>query len=319
MSAPGPADRPRSTADSAAPGSAPPAADPSRRAGAAGDPAPRGNAAASDARPPGRDSSPRGNAAASDARTAGPLRRTISDAALALSFLTLVPVPGSTLGAGSMRRAAGWFPLIGAGIGAFGGAVRLGTEPLLGATTATVLGLAAIVAVTGALHQDGLADCADGLGVRGDRERRLAVMRDSAIGVFGMLALLGWGLLMVSALAPLSKHQALDALIAAGALGRAATLVHATVTTPARRDGLGAGFTVPPAALGIAVVTAAAAALLALGPARAALALGAAALTAAATSVWARRAIGGRTGDTLGATVALAELLVVLALAAAWH
>jgi adenosylcobinamide-GDP ribazoletransferase len=251
-------------------------------------------------------------------RAAGPLRRPFSDAALALSFLTLIPVPASALRAGSMRRATAWFPAVGAGVGAVGGGVRIAFEPLLGATTATVLALGAIVALTGALHQDGLADCADGLGVRGDRERRLTVMRDSAIGVFGMLALLGWGLLIVTALAQLSKHQALDALIAAAALGRAAALVHATTTSPARRDGLGAGFSVPPAALAAASVAAAAAAVLALGLSRAALAVAAAALIAGATSTWARRAVGGRTGDTLGATVALAELLVVLALAASW-
>lgn len=246
-------------------------------------------------------------------------RRTLGDAALALAFLTIVPLPERAFAGGSMRRAAGWFPLAGVAIGALAGGVRAATEPLLGAGPATVLALVALVAVTGALHQDGLADCADGLGVRGDRERRLAVMRDSAIGSFGTLALLGWALLLFATLAPLTNAHALAALIAAAALGRAAALAHASTTPPARRDGLGAGFTVPAPALAVGVATAAAAALLAAGPLRGLLAIAAAALAALASAGVARWAIGGRSGDTLGATVVLTELVVCLALAAAWH
>lgn len=252
-------------------------------------------------------------------RAAKPLRP-LSDAALALAFLTRIPVPGRLLDQADMRRAAGWFPLIGVGVGALAGGVRAASEPLLGGATATVLALAALVIVTGALHQDGLADCADGLGVRGDRARRLSVMRDSQIGTFGMLALLGWGLLAFTTLAPLGSGHALTALIAAAALGRAAALAHATVLPPARADGLGAGFAVPRASLAAGVATALVATAAATrDPAETALALGAAVLAAAAASAAARRAVGGRTGDTLGATVAVTELAVLLALAAAWH
>jgi adenosylcobinamide-GDP ribazoletransferase len=247
------------------------------------------------------------------------LRRTLSDAALALSFLTVVPVPGSALRAGSIARAAAWFPLVGAAIGALAGGVRAASAPLLGAGPATVLALVALVAVTGALHQDGLADSADGLGVRGDRERRLAVMRDPAVGVFGTLALLGWGLLLLTTLTPLSGAHTLAALVSAAALGRAAALLHAKATPPARRDGLGVGFDVSAPALAIGAIMAAVAALLSAGPIRGALAIAVAALVAAVSVVWARRSLGGRTGDTLGATVALCELAVCLALAASWQ
>jgi adenosylcobinamide-GDP ribazoletransferase len=243
----------------------------------------------------------------------------LADLGMAVSFLTLLPVPAAAHVRGDFGRAAGWFPLVGVAVGALAGGVRVAVEPLLGAAPATVLALAALVFVTGALHQDGLADCADGLGVRGDRERRLAVMRDSQIGTFGMLALLGWGLLLLTTLAPLDGTDALLALIAAAGLGRAAALVHAVATPPARRDGLGAGFAVRRVPLALGVAAAAGAALLATGPWRGLLALAAATLVAAASAVWARRAVGGRTGDTLGATIALAELAVVAALAASWQ
>lgn len=243
----------------------------------------------------------------------------LADLGMAVSFLTLLPVPAGAHARGDFGRAAGWFPLVGVAVGALAGGVRIAAEPLLGAAPATVLALAVLVFVTGALHQDGLADCADGLGVRGDRERRLAVMRDSQIGTFGMLALLGWGLLLLTTLAPLSGADALLALIAAGGLGRAAALVHAVATPPARREGLGAGFAVRPVPLALGVATAAATALLAVGPPRGLLAIGAAALVAAASVVWAGRTLGGRTGDTLGATIALAELAVIVALAASWQ
>ncbi len=160
--------------------------------------------------------------------------------------------------AAEMRRAAGWFPLVGVVVGALAGGVRAATEPLLGGATATVLALAALVIVTGALHQDGLADCADGLGVRGDRatpargHARLADrhLRDARAARLGAARL-------HDPRAAQRRARARRRLIAAAALGRAAALVHAsTITPPARRDGLGAGFAVPRASLAAGLVTA---------------------------------------------------------------
>lgn len=237
----------------------------------------------------------------------------MTGAALALSFLTVLPVPvrGQADGLGA---AAGWFPAVGALVGAIAGGVLVGTEPIFGSTAAAVLAMTALVVVTGALHQDGLADCADGLGVRGDRQRRLAVMRDSSIGVFGALALLGWALLLVTALAGLEPRDALLALIAAGAAGRWAALLHAISAPPARVDGLGAGFTVGRWALAIASAAALATVLLAAGPGHGFAALAAASVVALLITTWAGRTLGGRTGDTLGATVAIAEVAVCLTL-----
>jgi adenosylcobinamide-GDP ribazoletransferase len=225
----------------------------------------------------------------------------------------------SGLATGGLDGAAGWFPLVGGAIGALAGAVRLAAEPLLGRAPATVLALIALVVSTGALHQDGLADTADGLGVHGDRTRRLEVMRDPASGVFGVLALIGWALLMLTTLASLSATHALVALTLACALARWAALLHASSTPPARNDGLGAALHVSAAALATATLLALA---LSLGMATlvaGSIALGAAGLAAALSVLLARRAHGGRTGDTLGASIAVTEAVVCVALLAAWH
>jgi adenosylcobinamide-GDP ribazoletransferase len=250
----------------------------------------------------------------------GLLRTAVADLGLALAFLTIVPVRSGDPGPRGLAGAAACFPLVGALVGALAGATRALGADAFGPLTASVLAVLVLTLVTGALHLDGLADTADGLGARGGgRERRLAVMRDSATGVFGVLALLGWMLLLTSALASLADHDALVALIAAGAASRWALLLHAAAAAPARADGLGAAFRAPAAAGVVATVTAAAAALLACGALPGLAALAAAALAALAVTAYARRMLGGRTGDTLGATAALADAAVLLTLLAIWH
>ncbi len=233
----------------------------------------------------------------------------------AIAFLTIVPVPGA---GAELGVAAGWFPLVGAGVGALAGGVRVGAQQLLGRTPATVLAMIALVVVTGALHQDGLADTADGLGARGDRSRRLQVMRDSATGVFGALALIGWTLLLLSALTALDASHALVALIVACTLGRWAALLHAIATPAARGEGLGAALRLSRAAFCAASGASIALTLVLGGLAPGATAIGAAFLVAALSAVFARQTLGGRTGDTLGATVALTEVVVCTTLLALW-
>jgi adenosylcobinamide-GDP ribazoletransferase len=223
----------------------------------------------------------------------------------AITLLTILPAPASTTG---LDGAAGWFALVGAGIGALTTGVRVGAEQLLGRTPATVLAMIALVVVSGALHQDGLADTADGLGARGGRDRRLEVMRDSATGVFGALALIGWALLLLTTLASLDAAHVLAALITACALARWAALVHTLATPTARRDGLGAALHVSRSAL-----------LAVCGPIPGVGALGAAALSAALSVLFVRRTLGGRTGDTIGATITITEVVVCTTLLALWH
>jgi adenosylcobinamide-GDP ribazoletransferase len=237
--------------------------------------------------------------------------------ALAATFLTVLPLR-LTRPAGDLGAAAPWFPIVGAGLGALAGGLLVAAEPLLCAQLAATLAVVALVAVTGGLHVDGLADCADGLGARGGgSERRLAVMRDPAIGVFGALALLAWGALLIGALARLGGEEALRALVVAAAIGRWAALAHAAAAPPARPDGLGAGFVVTPAAAALSAVFPVALALVLEPPLHALAALLAGVVAAALVSLWARAMLGGRTGDTLGATVALGEVAACLALVAA--
>src|SRR5919108_3186200 len=122
------------------------------------------------------------------------LRRATAGATVALAFLTILPVrPRGN--AAAVGAAAGWFPAIGALIGLAAGGAWLAAEPTFGAGVAGVVALVVLVVLTGALHQDGLADCADALGARGGRARRLTVMRDSSTGAFGTLAVAPWALL----------------------------------------------------------------------------------------------------------------------------
>lgn len=235
----------------------------------------------------------------------------------AIAFLTIAPMPAAARD--GLAGATGWFPLLGAAIGALAGSVRVGTEPLLGRGPATVLALITLVAVTGALHQDGLADTADGLGARGDRPGRLAVMRDPSTGVFGALALIGWASLMLTTLASLNAAHASIALTVACALARWAALLHAASARPARSEGLGAALHVSRPALGAATVVAATLTLGLCAVIPGAVSIGTALIVAALTSLLANRSLGGRTGDTLGATIAVTEVVVCVALLAAWR
>jgi adenosylcobinamide-GDP ribazoletransferase len=241
-----------------------------------------------------------------------------ADLGLALSFLTIVPIRIAYRGPQQLARACVWFPVVGALVGGVAGAALIGAQHLFGRPVATVVSVVVLVVVTGALHQDGLADTADGLGVRGDRERRLEVMRDSAVGVFGVLALLAWALLLITALEPLSDRHVVVTLIVAGAAARWAAVLHATVTVPARADGLGAGFEPTRVSLMIASILAIMIVFASCGLTAGGLAVATALVAALASVGFARIYVGGRTGDTLGATVAVTELCVCLALLACW-
>jgi adenosylcobinamide-GDP ribazoletransferase len=242
----------------------------------------------------------------------GLVRRAAAGATLALAFLTILPVrprgDPAALGA-----AAAWFPAVGGLVGLIAGGAWVAAEPSLGAGPAGVLALVVLVVLTGALHQDGLADCVDALGVRGDRARRLDVMRDPSIGAFGAIALVLWALLFAAALGAMPREAAIRTLVLAAALGRWGAVLHGAFAAPARAEGLGAAFRVAPGA-GVVATASVIGAALVLDPASGLAALGTVGLATFAVTAWARRAVGGRTGDTLGATVVVAELIACLVL-----
>lgn len=234
---------------------------------------------------------------------------------MATGFLTRLPVAWPQ-GRYRLARAAGAFPLVGALVGLLSGLTfLLGWWIGLGAWLAATAAIATGILVTGALHEDGLADVADGFGARGAREERLAAMRDSRTGAYGVVALVLSLAARIGAVATLHEPvTALLALVAAGALSRAAMVVAMRYLPAARQDGLGAGAGTPDteemiAALAVAGVLAVAM-LLPWGWAAAIVFAG---LGAGVTGWRASRAFGGQTGDVLGAIQQVAEIGVLAA------
>ena len=257
------------------------------------------------------------------------IRDLIDDTARSVAFLSRVPVPQRHFIGhdGRLGRAVRAFPLAGL-------LVALPPAALASALSAiaapppvlafAVLALATLI--TGALHEDGLADSADGIGGGRDRESALAIMKDSRVGSYGVVALiLSFGLraTAIAALATALPPSGLGmALLAVAAASRTAMVWHWSLLPPARRDGVAAsvgeperGATVFALTSGILMAT-----LLILphGTMIAlVLALAAAVIAVLAFNRMALRKIGGHTGDTIGATQQLAEMSVLFALALA--
>lgn len=238
---------------------------------------------------------------------------------VAVQLLTRVPV---RLDAAPSQRelaaAAAWFPLVGAGVGAAaaGAAWALARAGL--AALAPWAALATAVALTGAFHEDGLADTADGLLGGRDRARRLAIMRDSRLGTFGVLALVLTLGIEVAALGMLPPSLMWRALVVAHVLGRAAALPLTRLPYARDDEGLARPLAqrVPPWALGCALATGVLPLALLPWP----LGLGCAVAAALVATMAARRFardLGGVTGDTLGAVVKLTEVATYV-VAAAW-
>jgi adenosylcobinamide-GDP ribazoletransferase len=259
---------------------------------------------------------------------AGSVRPALTALLDAHAFLTRLPLPGwrrrgalsgaDPADAARFGRAAIAFPLVGVTVGGLA-ALALLAGSSLGRPFAAVAALAVAAAVTGALHEDALADVADGLGPH-DRARRLEVMRDPRVGSFGALAIVLSVAARLALLIRLPAGDAALALVGAHVLARWAPLPLAAAIAPAR--GAGAGALLRPGwpRVGIAALVAAALAgapLAALSPAAAAAAAGAAVAVAALAGLGWRRAFGGVTGDTHGATVQLVEIAVYAAAVAA--
>jgi len=237
----------------------------------------------------------------------------------AAGFLTRLPMPGWVgWGEGRLVQASRYFAATGALVGLAGGAVWWLAGLALPVAVAAGVALAVMVLLTGGLHEDGLADCADGLGGGKTGVDALEIMRDSRVGSYGSLALVFSIGLRWAALAALSPGWGVLALVIAGGIGRA-MMVPATALAPyARREGLGgslaggAGGIEVSAALGTALV------LGIVGGWAGLLALALALAVSGAFLFYLVRRIGGYTGDGLGALAQLGEVVVMLVLAGAW-
>ena len=241
------------------------------------------------------------------------------DGKVALAFLTRLQVrPDPPRQDTDLAASVAMFPLAGVLVGllgalAYAAASTLGLPPL----PAAVVAIATLVWATGALHEDGLADLADGLG-GATRAQQLEIMRDPRVGSYGVIALVLALLARVGAVAALAQPaEVASALIAAAAFSRALMPVAMLSLPQGRTDGLAARAGRPhPARVAAAALIAIAIGLILLPPLIALVAALCAALVGALVALSAWRRLGGLTGDVLGALQQLSEIGFLLAVVA---
>lgn len=237
---------------------------------------------------------------------------------VAVAFLTRLPVPlPASTGAEAVGRASLFFPAAGLLVGGIQAGAAFLLLKRLPDTVVAVLTVALGVLVTGALHLDGLADTADGFGGGKDREHALRIMRDHSVGAYGASAIALALALKVAIFATLTMfgRQGLAWIALAPALGRWAPVLLGRALPYARAEG-GLGQAVTGGGtgwleLGGATLIALGAAVWLAG-ANGALAAGGALAVTFLFGLLCRRKLGGVTGDTLGASVELAEAIVLL-------
>lgn len=235
----------------------------------------------------------------------------------ALAFLTRVPVRRHPSSAADLARAVPWFPMVGAAVGAVVGVVYAGLWYLLPPLAAAATAVAVGALLTGGFHEDGLADSLDALAGGTTPQRRLEILKDSRHGTFGVLALVLSTLLRVSLLAALGPAAGVAASVAAHALGRGTAVAVMGAAPAVTHDGLGAAYltSLQRRQVLVGVIASATIGLAMLGPWVAA-ALPACAAGALVVVRWANARVGGVSGDTLGATEQVAEVLVLAVVAA---
>jgi adenosylcobinamide-GDP ribazoletransferase len=242
-----------------------------------------------------------------------------TDLKTGLAFLTRLPLVRSATG-DDVVRASWTFPVIGAGVGAFGALIYWLMHALeLHVFVCGVVAVAATLLITGCLHEDGLADTADGFGATGTSARKLEIMRDSQIGTYGAAALTLSLMLRAGAIASLADSAlAAPALIAAHAGARAALPVFMRRVPRARQDGLSAEAGTPPQRRSVAAVLIGLVVLfLCLGLSATLIAFALLAVALGLMAWLSIRQIGGQTGDVLGALEQISEILILLT-AAVW-
>jgi adenosylcobinamide-GDP ribazoletransferase len=234
---------------------------------------------------------------------------------VALQFLTKLPViVEGDLPPDTLAESARFFPIVGGLVGAGAIGIDFVVGSRAGRSVSVVLMLIYLVIVTGALHEDGLADAADGFGGGWTKERVLAIMRDSNIGSFGALAL-GFSLLARFVLLTSQPTTSFHGVVLAGqVLNRWSTLPLAYWLPPARNDdGQGARMARKTSTTSLASGTVFMMSIVSIACGfTGVLMIAVATSVAALTGAYYRRRIGGITGDCLGATCQVTECAVYL-------
>jgi adenosylcobinamide-GDP ribazoletransferase len=247
------------------------------------------------------------------------VKGTGSDSLAAVQFLTRIPMPYLPYDPNSLSRAVKFFPVVGLVIGSAAALLHQLLTPHLPRLVTALLVIAFLVSITGCLHEDGLADTADGFGGGSSREQVLAILKDSRIGSYGGVALTLSLLARVLLLASLPLAQVPQYLIAAHVLCRWTTLPLSYYLAPARsqQDAAGVGQGARIASLTtrktllIGSIFTVAICIWLLRP-HAAATIIATILVTLLSGFYYRRRIGGVTGDCFGATNQLAEIAVYL-------
>ncbi len=236
----------------------------------------------------------------------------LEDIALAMQFMTRVPIWFRGLDPARLNRASAWFPLVGLFVGGLGAVCYRVVVPHLGRSLAALVVVLVMIIATGGLHEDGLADCADAFGGGWTREDRLRILKDSRIGSFGAIALalsLGARVLL---LATLPAGSVLKYIVSAQVLARWTPLPMGAVLQPARgSEGQGGRIAgrIPwfAAALGTLLTVIVVCYFLRFSAWQPIVAVSA---VAALSGAYYQRRIGGVTGDCMGATIQLSEIAI---------
>jgi adenosylcobinamide-GDP ribazoletransferase len=248
-----------------------------------------------------------------------PIRRLWFDLLTAMQFLTRLRVPSGPYQQDSLARAVKFFPIVGLLIGSGSLLLYWVLAPHLPLMVVSLLVAVYLVAITGGLHEDGLADAVDGFGGGWEREKVLAIMRDSRIGTYGASALALSLLARISLIASLPRSEVASYLLIAPILSRWTTLPLSFFLPPARErsegqiDGQGARIarltTRASLIIGSLLAFAVAIAFLRI---RAFVPILACAVVTLVTALYYNHRLGGVTGDCFGATNQLAEIAVYL-------
>lgn len=238
--------------------------------------------------------------------------RVMLDPVVAFVLLTRLPMPRLPKAAFERGGLAVWaYPVVGlviGGIGCMSGLAAFAAG--LPATLSAAVSLATMILATGAMHEDGLADVADGFWGGYDPERRLAIMKDSQIGTYGTLALIVIIVARWSAFAALLPTLP-TAIIASAMLSRAAMPILMTALPPARASGLSQSVGCPgrrPVLIGLCLAAAGSAVMTGNATVFAILLM---LVTTVFAGLLCQRKIGGQTGDVLGFTQQVTELVVL--------